>query len=75
MQEPLDEQRRRSARGVPIPDRRVADRRVILGRRLGDPSLGPTATLDLLAAVLARETRIRREPLVGDSFLRPGWDA
>lgn len=60
---------------VATPERRRADRRgASLGRRLGDPSLGPTDTLRLLAAVLERETRMQREPLSGDSFLTPGWD-
>jgi hypothetical protein len=65
----------------PETDRRGGERRVV-ERRDGDaPSLwdgverGPTATLALLVAVLERESRIVRDPLVGDSFLKPGWNA
>lgn len=55
-------------------DRRLSEpRRTLAGRRLDD--LGPTDTLKLLAAVLARETTTVRAPLSGESFLKPGWDA
>jgi hypothetical protein len=60
---------------IPCTERRQVERRATDQRRLVAERHGPTATLTLLARILERERARHREPLTGDSFLKPGWES